>query len=169
MGRQPRDELAVRLGRDVAFQVRGPDDAWHIMEHISMIGDALKLISQAVELASQIRGVADKAKDAETKLLIADLQIALATVKAEIADLMNENLLLKQQLEQRQTAPQPGTDIEFKEGAYWYRQPPAGRSPGPYCPRCKDVDGAMVTLSEPSAPFRRVFKWKCPQCDKTFN
>jgi hypothetical protein len=134
-----------------------------------MVGEALALITQALELTTKIRGIAEKAKDADTKLAIADLQIALANVKAEIATLMNENLSLKQQLEKKQTEPQPGSDIEFRDGAYWYKTPPAGRAEGPYCPRCKDVDGRMVMLSNPSVPFRRVFKWKCPQCDKTFN
>ena len=133
-----------------------------------MIGEELVDISQAVDLATKIRDVAEKAKDAETILLIADLQVALATVKSEIAALMNENLALKQQLEQKQSAPQQGSDLEFRDGAYWYTTP-AGQSDGPYCPRCKEADNRMVTLSKPDEPFVGLFKWKCPQCDKTYS
>ena len=101
-------------------------------------------------------------------VLIAELQNALATVKSETSALVNENLALKQQLEPKQAAAsQPGSDLQFRDGAYWYTTP-AGQSDGPYCPRCKEADNRLVILSKPGDQFVGLFKWRCPQCDKTY-
>lgn len=133
-----------------------------------MVKDALTLIGTAVDLVNQLRGIAQKVKDAETQMVIADLMNALADLKIEVAALKTTNHDLSQEVGRLKALPEPGKGLEFRDGAYYYEVPPAGKSVGPYCPRCYDIDDRLMILTELESAFRVIARWQCPQCDKTF-
>ena len=126
--------------------------------------DPIAAISGAIDIAKKLREVSKKINDADTMNLIADLNLALADVKIEVAELKEDNLQLQQQLRKAQEQPDFRSNLELKDGVYFFKEPVDGRPDGPYCPTCFDVDERLVIISEMGESFRDLGRFHCNHC-----
>jgi hypothetical protein len=125
-------------------------------------------LSTALSTLKALRQLGSRIKDAEFKGLLADLQVALADVKVKCAELQEENLRLKSTIAESKKAEEFRTQMEFREGVYYFKTPPAGRPIGPYCPGCLDSKEKLQVLRELPEVFRDHGKYECPACEKVF-
>ena len=105
--------------------------------------DIISTISSAISIASRLKTISDNIKDAEFKNLLADLSLELADVKLKLANIIEENTVLKQRIK----------EIEVAQG-----------DP---CPKCRKRTFELVS-SKPDIIFgeargiRRLYK--CSSC-----
>jgi hypothetical protein len=62
------------------------------------MADLISSVSTAISLASRLREISKNIEDAEFKNIVADLSLELADAKLTIADLISENISLKENL-----------------------------------------------------------------------
>jgi predicted RNA-binding Zn-ribbon protein involved in translation (DUF1610 family) len=100
--------------------------------------DLLPAISRAINLATRLRALSDKkVKDAEFKGILDDILLELAEVQLKVEEVMNENVILKGQV-----------------------QNPKGE----LCPRCGEL-GWRVTGSRPHGQHGSIARtYSCPKC-----
>lgn len=102
-------------------------------------------IGTAISTLQSIGGVLKKAGHIEITAQVIELQQTLLQLFAERAthleqmqQLRDENATLRAQLEVRDT-------LRFERNAYW-RGSPGGKSDGPFCSSCFDVDRRLVRM-----------------------
>jgi len=122
--------------------------------------DVITTVTAAINLTKQLLGLAVVAKDANAKLVIADLQVQLAELKTRLAELIDENNQLKQEI-RRSAATE--TAVVLKEGLYYT---PDGD--GPFCTACYDSKKQMIRVSEMGAAFHDIARWRCNVCKATY-
>lgn len=120
------------------------------------MADPITAVTAAIGLTKQLLGLAVAAKDADAKLAIAELQVQLAEIKTRLAELIDENNNIKQELK---AATSDIAEVVFKDGLYYK---PDGD--GPFCTACYDSKKALVRVSERGAAFHAIARWKCNVC-----
>ncbi len=125
--------------------------------------DALLTIKGLFDIAKQLKGLA---KNAETKLLVADLTMDLAELKIAFAEVLEENHELRTKLKEGDDLSDLRDHMERRDDVYFITMD--GRDPGPYCPRCLDVDGKLVNLTKFTGAFTAIGKYNCPNCEKVY-
>ena len=134
--------------------------------------DPITIISAAVEtlkVLKELKGVSDKVRDAKYENLIADLTLALADLKRELAALKSDNHGLMIELRKLKEKPVLVDSFERREGVLFPKEVIAGQNAGPYCSRCLEVDGRLVSVTRLFGPLRRLGIHQCPQCEKFFS
>lgn len=123
-------------------------------------------VGSLVQIGRTLREVAEKIKDAEVRNATADLNLALADLKTQVAGLQEENLQLREQLRERETADAIREQLEVREGVYWFTgEAPRGRAKGPYCTACMDSRKTLVMLdTRTGGPLAAFGKYHCPSC-----
>lgn len=124
------------------------------------IKDTIELIIGA---GKKLREVAQRMKDAETQLAIADLLMAMSNLKIQVAELQEESLDLRTQLEAARQTVAIRETLERRKGAYYLKEPPPGYHEGPYCVACMDQKGILQTVSHGRRP-KLGDTWECPAC-----
>ena|ERR1041384_6925670 len=133
------------------------------------MADVIVLIGTAWDTLKKLKEVSDKLKDADTKNLIADLSIALADLKVQVADLKNENLRLAEELARKKSHEEQAGQLIVKDAVLYFREPPAGKPAGPYCPNCKENGNRLVLIKDNrGTPFQKLATFTCPQCKSKF-
>lgn len=125
--------------------------------------DAIVTIKGLLDIAKQLKGFA---KDAEGKMLVANLTSDLAELKIAFAELQEENHELRTKLKERDDLSSLREHMERRDDVYFLTMD--GRDPGPYCPKCLDVDGKLVPVSKFSAAFAPIGKYNCPNCKAAY-
>jgi hypothetical protein len=132
------------------------------------MAEVLGLIGAAIDTLNKLRTASEKLKDADSRMLIADLSMSLADLKIEIAALKEENLRLQQELRQKKTREAAGEMIST-DGVLYFKEPPADKAPGPYCPNCKEHNNRLVLLNDQrNTPFAQLANYRCPICHSSF-
>lgn len=80
-----------------------------------------------------------------------DLYKKILDLQSEVMDLMEENKLLKSQLQNKEL-------LIFQDSAYWTKKED-DKLDGPFCPRCWDYESKLVRLISHTG-----YHPKCPQC-----
>ena len=124
-------------------------------------------IGAAIYACKKLGQVSMKLHDAEFKNLLADLTLKLVDIKMKCAEVQEENLALKKSISQKQSAELQRPDV-LRDGAYFFSNPPEGRPAGPYCTNFFDISGRLVLVTELSASFRRIAKYRCNNCKGHF-
>ncbi|MBN2582555.1 MAG: hypothetical protein JXL80_05760 [Planctomycetes bacterium] len=122
------------------------------------------VVDDIVTLAKHAYDVAGRIKNAEIQGTIADLMLKISDLKLELVDLREENLNLRHEKDQLQARKDIRTKLVLRDRAYYLTEPIGGYSEGPFCPRCMDAEGVLITLTvyrhqDGSTPM------VCPKCD----
>lgn len=133
------------------------------------IMDGVNAVITGVE---RVREVSQKIHDAELQNAIADLMLTLAEAKSQMADLLLQNTELQKELGSLRMQISLRERVEFRNGLYYLKEEVAGYSRGPFCTRCLDCDGTLVTLRGPDLRgdsglvliHTPTGAWGCPQC-----
>ncbi len=121
--------------------------------------DVVTAIGTAITLTRQLLDLANASKDAKSKLLIADLTIQLADVKMRLAELIEENAILKSELKRESSSR---SEITLKDGLYFTES-----GDGPFCTGCYDDRKKLIRLTEMGRKFRDLGHYTCPSCKST--
>ena len=130
--------------------------------------EANENIAAALDAAGRIRRIADSLRDAELQDQVSDLLPLLSKLRVQIEELEARNVELRRGLTQKEEVPELRKRFERRESVYWLREPAEGEEPGPYCPKCLDVEGRLFLLTELPASFHHMFKYSCPSCQDSF-
>jgi hypothetical protein len=109
-----------------------------------MIDEIQSAVTTSITILKKLREVSERMKDAEVKLLIADLSIELANVKQSLAELIQENTDLREQLRAAESVE------------------------GDPCPRCRKRTWTLAS-SKPSRHMGDMGvldrTWTCSSCN----
>jgi len=139
------------------------------------IMDGVNAVITGVE---RVREVSQKIHDADLQNAIADLTLTLAKAKGEMAEVVSRNAELQEALNELRSQAEVRANVEFKNGLYFLKEEMPGYSKGPFCTRCLDCDGKLVTLRGPGwvhgekgGPGALLAKdgtgWICPECRRS--
>ena len=128
------------------------------------MADVLSILNGAITTVQKLREISQKVKDAETTNLIADLNLKLADLKMKFAELQEDNLRLRNELNEAKTQADIRGMMTLRDGLYHLKTPMEDRPEGPYCTRCLDVEGRPVLVSQLAKVFHDAAKYQCPNC-----
>lgn len=120
------------------------------MSVFGSIGTAIDLVKKAAELAGKVKNI-------ELKEVIVELREKLVEVKEEAVAYREKYKAMEAEIERLKAPP----EMEFKDGVYW-------KEGVAFCPKCRDVDGLSVRLSEQTGLFTHFGKWGCANCKSHF-
>jgi urease gamma subunit len=120
--------------------------------------DILAGINTAVDIAAKLKNMGKKKPAGEAEKLISEMNVELAKTKNNIADLLNENRQLKDELRELKNIEQ--SPLIFKKGAYY-----TDDGNGPFCPQCFDNNNKKIRLSKISM---RKGNHYCPTCRNVY-
>jgi hypothetical protein len=132
------------------------------------ITSALTAIKTASDIARTLRGVDKSFEQAELKLRIADLVEALAEARMAVSDMQDEIRAQRERISELEEREDVRGRIEKRDGVFFVRRADGSGEDGPYCPRCFEVDGLLITLGHTSPDFRFMGPYTCPNCNKYF-
>lgn len=122
-----------------------------------MATEILSIIATTMQMVSRLRDINKNIENAEFSNALADLSLELAKLKAELANVIDENTNLKAQLAIPQLHRQP---LEFKCGAYYQAD-----GDGPFCSGCYDSRGTIIRLTKAPSEFKDMASHFCPVCN----
>jgi len=85
--------------------------------------------------------ISDRIKNADLLDVLADLKFQVSDLKEEIVRLREENTNLRDQKDLR-------TKVVFRDDVYYLSEPVPGLSRGPFCPKCWENAGKLITLKK---------------------
>lgn len=121
--------------------------------------EILSGIGAATTAIKTIAAFASVMKDAEAKNAVADLLVQMAHLKVQVAELIEDNLSLRQQIK---SAEQPG--LTFRNGFYF-----SENGDGPFCTGCYDKERKTARLTKLEGGIARLKQWQCPVCQMYYN
>ena len=128
------------------------------------MGDLISSLTTAISLAQRLNEISKHIQNAEFKNLLADLNLELADTKLKLANIIDENAKLKQELtEAKHSKGQVPHSLVFKNGLYFTEE-----DDGPYCPGCYDSKGQQIRITKQKPPFNRFGDYQCPTCKQFF-
>lgn len=120
---------------------------------MDIIGNARSLAS----LGKQLLELPSLKKDADAQAAIAKMQVELAELNIKIAELLHENLGLKEELKKAATQE---IEVILKNGLYYKKQDDSG----PFCTHCYDSQKKFIRVQELPLTFARIGRWTCNSC-----
>lgn len=129
---------------------------------ISTIASLLGTIKVATEIAKTIKDCGLTLEQAEIKLKLADLISALADVKLEAAEIQEELLVAKRQIQILEDAAKRKASIRWMQPCYWLTGQNDMEREEPYCQPCYDNHGKLARLHDDN-----IGGYTCMVC-KTF-
>ena len=135
----------------------------------------IEAVDRLITGLKAVRDVAQRMHDVELQRALADVILDSAQLKADMATLREENTSLREEVGQLRRQADMRSKIEIRDGMYYLTEPIGGYPQGPFCTRCFDSDGKLITLMGPGwqpgidfgpgtfrAPDGRGFT--CPEC-----
>lgn len=132
------------------------------MADIAAIGAALGSLKTAHELAKVIKTSSESLEKAEVKFQLAELISALAETKMELAEIQSTIIQKDEQIKELQSQLSERDKLEYEAPYYW--RVADDKKDGPFCQKCKDVDGLLVRLQSTTSKGY----WSCKSCDKNY-
>jgi hypothetical protein len=77
-----------------------------------------------------------------------------------------ENLALREEIEQLRRDKSRGPSLELSDGVYWRVE--GGERTGPVCPRCYEEHRSLVNLLDGSR-YAGKARWICTVCNRVFD
>ena len=130
------------------------------MENQAM-ADIVATVATALNMTKHLVDLAKLKKDLEIREAASNLRVEVAEIKVQLADLLEENATLKEQL--TRATRKGGKDLEFKNGLYY-----DGDGGGPFCPGCYDTGYKSIRVTRQKAPFNDFGDFQCPACKEFF-
>jgi len=96
-----------------------------------------------------MRDVAQRMHDAELQSALADVTLDSAQLKADMATLREENATLREEVQKLRRVADLRSKVELRNGMYYLTERISGYAEGPFCTRCFDSDGKLITLMGP--------------------
>jgi len=127
------------------------------------VPEAIAAVSSAIGIAKRLKEISKNVADAEFKNLLADLSLELAEVKLKLADFMEENVQLRNELTDLKKQKDEGTPV-VKNGVYYKTN-----GDGPFCTACFDKDGKYMRLKKESDDFPEMGTHSCPVCNQWYS
>lgn len=134
------------------------------MPDVNSISLSLQSIKAAIDITKELRNIDTTLKDAEFKLKLADLieklsdaKIQLSEANDTIIDLNSEIRALREKLDQE-------SEVTFKDGHYYLKDPKDGEAPGPFCTTCYSSEKKLILLSDLPRQMRQLGNYRCPIC-----
>ena len=115
-------------------------------------------LNTAIDLVKRLRELNDKIQSADIKMLIADLSEQLAEAKISIAELLEKNLKLEEEI--KSLKEKKKEELVFKNGAYY-----SVNDDGPFCPGCYDKQKSKSRLIR-NTGFEIMGNYRCSVCGK---
>lgn len=140
--------------------------------------DALDVLDRLVTGLKSVREIARRMHDAELLSAIAELSLDSAQLKSEMADIRQDNTRLRGKLDELRQRAECRSKISIENGMYYLKEAIKGYSEGPFCTRCFDSEGKLITMMGPGwqpgisygiGTFRAQDGrgWTCPECIRT--
>ncbi len=130
-----------------------------VMEYLAPISSAVGIVKTIKELWPA------KADDNGIKEQLSLLMELLLEAQQSSLAIAEENLRLRQQVEDGKKELAAFTDFEFREDVYW-RKGVEGPDAGPYCQVCRDRDAKPVRLHR--RDDNGFHGWFCKVCQNSF-
>jgi hypothetical protein len=161
--------VRARLGRNREIEKQNVQpQREEMMSEVVALAHALSAIKAASDLVKNLRSVEGRVREADLKIKIADLAEALANARVSILEAQEEILVLQRRVRELESEPDFRSQLELRESVYYMRNPPAGRSEGPYCPACFEASELLIPVTRLSSTFRDLATFACPRCKATF-
>jgi transposase-like protein len=96
----------------------------------------------------------------------AEMQEQITRLREAALELQQENLALRERLEELREKKGTPTNLEFCENVYWLLT--NNERVGPFCPRCYNEHQRLATLLD-GARFVAKTRWICPVCNHVFD
>lgn len=138
----------------------------------------LDALDRLVAGLKSVREIARRMRDAELLSAIADLSLDSAQLKGEMANIREDNTRLREELHELRQRAECRSKVAVDNGMYRLKEPIKGYSDGPFCTRCFDSEGKLITMMgpgwQPGVPHGiGTFiapdgtGWTCPECIRT--
>lgn len=135
----------------------------------------LEALDRLIDGLKTVRDVARRMHYAELLSAIANLTLDSVQLKADAASIREENTRLREELQRLLERVEVRSKVAIRNGMYYATETIKGYSQGPFCTRCLDSAGKLITLMGPGwQPNRRggigTFQapdntaWTCPEC-----
>ncbi len=114
-------------------------------------------ITDAISLSKQLAGLFSAIKDVKAKNIIADLNIKLASINIQVAELIEENTRLQEELAfEREIRGK----VVFKDRFYYLDDD------GPFCTACYDSRRKLIRVAKMLSQSSQmgITRWICPVC-----
>jgi len=108
--------------------------------------DVLGMVDKTFAGIKKLREISQKLHDAELQNTIADLLVDVADLKVAVANQREDNAQLRTDLEKLRNQDDLRKKVKYENGMYSLTQPVPGLSMGPFCPRCWEDRGKLMTL-----------------------
>ncbi len=143
------------------------------MPDITAISAGLNALKYATDIVKYLRSVGKDFEQAEFKLKLADLTELLAEIKVKLVEAQEENLALSQEISECRRQRDFRSMLRIENNVY---VPSAGEiegyGSGPWCTKCFDTAGLLVTLhhklatavGSASGGWATSYKYECPNC-----
>lgn len=125
--------------------------------------DILGSIGNAITLANRLKEISDNIKDAELKNILADLSLELADTKLKLAEIITENVSLKEQVNILESRKINIEELTFRDGLYYRKN-----DDNPFCTGCYDNNKKEIRLQRFSAVNtlqKKMGNLICPICE----
>ncbi|ECH0720341.1 TPA: hypothetical protein ROI13_004942 [Escherichia coli] len=137
------------------------------MADLASISVAIESVKLALGIAKDLKNATEAFNEAENRLKISELYINLSEARISLADAQDEIHKLQRQIRDLQEKINSVDDLEFRDGAYFRKEPIDGKPNGPFCPGCwESPEKLMATMSPVSGHFSIAGRWKCNSCGK---
>ena len=124
--------------------------------------DVITGIDAAIKTAKKLIEVNEAIENADVKMLIAELSVQLAEAKISIAELLDKNRGLQDEIESLKK--KQDEELNFIDGVYF-----DNNGDGPFCPGCYDGKKQKHRLILVSASqHRKMGVHRCSVCNKFF-
>lgn len=142
------------------------------MPDITSITAGLEALKSATDIVKYLRSVSKDIEQAEFKLKLAELAESLADVKLRLVEAQEENIDLRGIISELSQKKDFRDQLRLNKGVYVpVSGEIAGYGNGPWCSRCFDTDGKLISLHKKTAMAIATsrstyasYKWECPSC-----
>ena len=122
------------------------------------IPEAIAAVSSAIGIAKRLKEISKTLENADCKNLLADLSLDLADVKLKLADFMEENVTLRAELAELKNQEAEGPP-QLKGGVYFKEN-----GDGPFCTACFDKGGKFIRIKREQEGWHEFGTHMCPVC-----
>ena len=141
------------------------------MPDITTISAGLSAVKSATEIVKYLRTVNKDLEQAEFKLKLAELTESLAEIKLKLVEAQEENVALRQEVAECNKKQDFRSQLRVEKNVY---VPLSGEIDGygigPWCTKCFDTSGVLVTLHHKfsvAVGNHKSYKYECPNCKST--
>ena len=129
----------------------------------------MSVIDNFKSISNLLRKVRDADLKAELQQALLETQGALLELQERSSEQQQELGELKSEVQRLNDIGELRNNIELRDdGLYYLRASVEGRHDGPYCTRCFDRDGCLVTATKMAEGFHVIGHYTCNHCKANY-